>query len=437
MGSAAPPRAGASLWLYRVLLTGVLPVAAPALWLQARLRGKSRPPISSRLLPATRGLVAGGLWLQAVSVGEVEVARRLVAELGRRVPGLPLVVTSTTATGLALARATLADRTSVLPCPLDLPWPVRALLDAARPRALVLVETELWPELLHQSARRAVPVAVVNGRISDRAFERYLTIRRPMRRLLGPVALVLAQSAADAERFARIGVPEQRVRVTGNVKYDLEPSLVPLPWQEQVQRWAGERPLLVAGSTLDGEEAAVLDAVAELGGPERLFLVLAPRHPERFPVAARLLSERGVAFAARSRLDDAPARVDALLLDTIGELARAYRLARVAFVGGSLTASGGHNPLEPAVWSVPVVSGAQVDNFREAYDLLVTAGGARLVDKPSRLAATLADWLGDPARAATAGRAAVAVVEGNRGATARTVAEVLTLAGLDHASGSD
>lgn len=420
---------GANLWLYRVLLAGLLPVAAPLLWGQARWKGKARPPLKDRLTPRLEGHPPGGLWLQAVSVGEVEIARRLVTELALKAPGLPLLLTSTTAAGLALARRTLGERLPVLPCPLDLPWPTARLLEAACPRALVLVETELWPELLHQAARRSLPVVVVNGRISDRALGRYLTVRRPLRRLLDPITLVLARASEDASRFAAIGVPADRVRVVGDVKFDLEPSPEPLPFADVVRGWAGERPVLVAGSTLDGEEAAVLDALDALGGPEHAFLLLAPRHPERFPAAAALLAGRGARWAARSRLEQAPETVDVLLLDTIGELGRAYQLGTAAFVGGSLTARGGHNPLEPAVWGVPVTSGPHVANFHDAYDQLLAVAGARLVADGDELARALRDWLGNPPAAAAAGSRARAVVDGNRGATARTVGELLAVVG--------
>jgi 3-deoxy-D-manno-octulosonic-acid transferase len=230
-------------------------------------------------------------------------------------------------------------------------------------------------------------------------------------------------------------VPEGRVRVVGNVKYDLEPSGEPLAWEDSVRRWAGTRPLVVAGSTVAGEEEALLAAITTLGGFVGQFLVLAPRHPERFPVVARLLEERGVAWVSRSRLEQAPAAPDVLLLDTIGELSRAYRLGVVAFVGGSLAGSGGHNPLEPAVWAVPVLTGPHVESFREVYDRLLAVGGARVVRDPGELAAAVAAWLADPAARQGAGRAAARVVEANRGATARTAAALLTLAGwLDGAA---
>ncbi len=424
--------AGPALWLYRVLVHLALPLAAPVLWLKDRASGKSRPPLAARLGRDLPSVAPGGLLVHAVSVGEVEVARRLVRELRGRAPGLPLTVTITTATGLALARRTLAGLATVHPSPLDLPGAVRRVLAAVRPRAVVLVETELWPELLHQCARGGIPVAVVNGRLSDRSYRGYRRFRALVRPLLAPIDLVLARTEADAARFVALGVPVERVRAAGNLKYDIEPSAEPLPWRETVEKWAGSRPVLVAGSTMEGEETLLLEAVERLPGSwSRLFLVLAPRHPERFDVVAELLDARGVALVRRSALPDAPGPApDVLLLDTIGELGRAYAGARAAFLGGSLVPTGGHNPLEPAAWGVPVLTGPHVHNFRKVYAELAAVGGSLEVVDAAAMALALDGWLADPAAAAAAGRAAQAVVERSRGAAARAAAAILRLAGV-------
>jgi 3-deoxy-D-manno-octulosonic-acid transferase len=419
--------ASASLWLYRLLLHAALPALAPVIRIKDRFAGKSRPPASARLVRQELQVPAGGLWIQAVSVGEVELSRQLVEELGHRDVDLPLLLTSTTATGLALAQRALGDRVTIHPCPLDLPGPVKRVLDAARPRALVLVETELWPEMLHQAARRQVPVAVINARLSPGSYSRYRRIRGLLKPLLGPISLVLARSAADAEQFVDLGIEPQRVRVSGNIKYDLRTSSEPLPWQELVRKAAGERPIVVAGSTMEGEEQMVLDAVAQLDrGWSRLLLVLAPRHPERFDSVAALLDERGISYCRRSHEQQGPA--DVLLLDTIGELGRAYGLAHAAFIGGSLVATGGHNPLEPAVWGVPVLTGPYVHNFREVYDELLAEQGARIVESTGELTSALDRWLSSEDDARATGAAALRVVERNRGATARTVDALLELA---------
>jgi len=422
--------ANVSLWLYRLLVAAFLPVAGLVLKLRQIFSGKSRPRFRDRMGRNLPQMPAGGIWIQAVSVGEVELARRLVAELRERAPELPVVLSATTATGLDLARRTLGQSLSVFPCPIDLPGPVDRVFEAVRPKLLVLVETELWPEMLHQAGRRGLPVAVVNARLSEGSFAGYRRVVGPLRSLLDPLALVLARTAADGERFAGLGVPPDRVTIGGNVKYDLEADHRPLEWQEDIRVLAGNRPIVVAGSTMEGEEAQVLDALAGLAvGGAAPFLILAPRHPERFDGVARLLTDRGLVVARRSGPQPAPPDADAFLIDTIGELARAYKLAKVAFIGGSLVPTGGHNPLEPAVWGVPVLSGPHVHNFREVYDEMTAAGGARLVANSADLRTAAAAWLADPDLGAAAGAAGRGVVDRNRGATARTVDALLELFG--------
>ena len=418
MGDVAHP----GLWLYRLLVHLALPFAVPAIGLRDRLTGKQRPPLADRLMRRVRGAPADCLWIQAVSVGEVEVARRVIAELRRLAAVPPLLVTSTTATGLALARRTLAEHATVLPCPVDLPGPVTRLLDATSPCGLVLVETELWPEMLHQAGLRGVPVAVINARLSHASFGRYRRIGGMLAGMLSPVSLILARDTSDAEKFAALGIPEDRVRVTGNIKYDLEPDPTPLEWEPWVRDVAGDRPILVAGSTMEGEEALVMAAVRRMAaGGEAPFVILAPRHPERFDAVAATLEHDGFRVARRSVREARPSEADLLLLDTIGELGRAYRLARGAFVGGSLVPTGGHNPLEPAVWGVPVVTGPHVFNFREVYAEMTAAGAAVVVDDAAGLAQEWARWLVEPDAARRAGARGRRVVEANRGATERTV----------------
>ena len=420
--------ASASLWIYRLLLGGLLPIALPAIKLRQWLAGKSRPRFRDRLGRSMPELPEDGVWIQAVSVGEVEVARGLVAELEQRAPDLPLFLTATTATGLDLARRTLGDRLPVFPCPIDLPGPVSRVFEVARPRLLVLVETELWPEMLHQAGLREVPVAVVNARLSPGSFAGYRRVAGRLRKLLAPLAMVLARTEADAQRFAGLNVPRERIVVSGNVKYDLEADQYPLEWEAEIRRVVGNRSIMVAGSTMEGEETQILDALAGLGADGAMpFLILAPRHPERFDAVAQLLADRGLVSSRRSSGDAIPTDADAFLIDTIGELARAYRLATLAFIGGSLVPTGGHNPLEAAVWGVPVLSGPHVFNFDEVYDEMTEAGGARLVSDSAELRVAMAAWLDEPDFAVAAGNAGREVVERNRGATARTVSALVEL----------
>lgn len=410
------------LWLYRAVLWTLLPALGVFVLIKDRVRRKQRPPLSDRWVSRPPKVQSGGVWIQAVSVGEVEIARRLIADLERRHPDLPITVTATTATGLALARRTLGERIGVCACPLDLPGPTRRMFDAIQPSLLVLVETELWPEMLVQADSRQVPVAVVNARLSEGSFARYRRVAGLLRRFLGSIALILARSDADQERFAQLGVPESKIRVAGNIKYDLETQTEPLIWAENLRSWADQRSVIVAGSTMEGEEDLVLEAIARVpGGFESAMLVLAPRHPERFDPVAERVEGLGHSIARRSQISDAPPRPDVFLLDTIGELGRAYGLAQAAFIGGSLVATGGHNPLEPAVWSVPVATGPYVHNFREVYDEMLGEGGAVVVSDSQALCAQLGDWLQNPDRARRAGTAGQRVVMRNRGATETTV----------------
>jgi 3-deoxy-D-manno-octulosonic-acid transferase len=411
----APP----ALWLYRALMAVSLPVMAPFLLAADRRRGKKRPPWSQRLgwnLPA---IPAGGVWVQAVSVGEVAVARPLLAELRRRHPGLPLVLSATTATGLAMASgAQLADVT--LPFPVDLPGPVRRLMDAARPRLVVLVETELWPELLAACGGRNIPVVLVNARVSEKSFRGYRAVRPLLRPLLAPVSLALAQDEQSAGRLAAMGIGADRVMVTGNVKFDATPPGAAPKALEGLRRLAGGRPVLVAGSTMPGEDEEVLDALLKLPPRTRPFLLLAPRHPERAAQAAQLAADRGLTVVRRTLLDRAAPGCEVVVLDTVGELAALYQLADVAFVGGSLVATGGHNPIEPAHFGVPVITGPHVKNFAAVYRSFVAAGAARLVHSAAELAVALEHWLSDRAAARVAGEAGRALLASNAGATART-----------------
>ena len=415
--------ASPALWLYRALVTLAVPLALPWALLSARLRGKHRPPLAARLGRRLPPLPRGGVWVQAVSVGEVAVATPLLAELRRRHPDLPLVLSATTATGLAVATGQQSADV-VLPFPLDLPGPVRRCLDAATPRLVILVETELWPELLDGCRRRGIPVALVNARISDSSFRGYRAARRLVRPLLTPVTLALAQEEQDAIRLVELGVPAERVAVTGNIKFDSPPPATRPALADEVERLAAGRPVLVAASTMPGEEEVVLAAWSTLPVASRPFLLLAPRHPERAAIALELLSGHDITAVRRTRLGESPRPCDALVLDTVGELAALYSVAAIALVGGSLVPTGGHNPIEPARFAVPVLTGPHVRNFSAVYRRFTEAGAVRVVHDAGELGAALAEWLAEPDRARAAGRAGQALLAANTGATAR-VADAL------------
>jgi 3-deoxy-D-manno-octulosonic-acid transferase len=412
----APP----ALWVYRALMFLLLPVAVPGFLFSAWRKGKKRPPIRQRLGFGLPALPSGAVFVHAVSVGEVGVARSLLAELRRRRPELPLILSATTSTGLSVAHsARVAD--VVLPFPVDLPGPLRRVIGVATPRLIVLVETELWPELLWTCARLSIPVALANARVSERSFRGYRLTLPLLRPLLRPVTVALAQSEQDAERRVGLGIARGRVRVTGNIKFDAVPAEAAPGVVGELRGVAGARPVLLAGSTMPGEDALVLDALVALPEEERPFLVLAPRHPERAAEVAALVAARGLAVARRTALAQAPPDCAVVVLDTIGELAALYQLADVAFIGGSLVPTGGHNPIEPARFGVPTLTGPHVKNFAAVYREFITAGAARVVHSADELAGAVRTWLSDRSAARAAGEAGRQLLARHAGATARTV----------------
>jgi 3-deoxy-D-manno-octulosonic-acid transferase len=358
-------------------------------------------------------------------VGEVGVA----AALARGLPeGEPQLVTTVTPTGQERARAAFPGA-SVAYLPFDLGPPVTRFYGRFRPRALVLVEGDYWPLVLRGAVRRDLPVAVVNGRVGDRSFRRMRRLRPLLGPLLGRVARFGVQSDADAERLRALGVPAERVRVTGNLKYE-SPEPPPLPDLEaMLAALAAGRPVLVAGSTMGKEEEKVLAAFRAAGGGRRALLVLAPRHDNRWDeVAALLAREEGLSWVRRSALPGAAGpseggggRPDVLLLDSLGELASLYRRAAGAFIGGTLVPSGGHNPLEAARWGVPVAVGPSMENFREMAADFGRRDAWAQVPGPAELGEVFGGWLDDPAAARALGARGRELVEANRGALARTL----------------
>jgi 3-deoxy-D-manno-octulosonic-acid transferase len=399
--------------------------------LPARLLGPS-----PRRDAAPGGETPGRLWVHAVSVGEVGVA----ATLARALPaGLPLVVTTVTPTGqeraLAVFTPPAAHRTDVTYLPFELGFAIRRFFARFEPRALVLVEGDLWPLVLREARRRRLPILVVNGRVSDRSFRRMRRLQRFFGPLLSPlfgsVDRFGVQTAEDRDKLLRLGVPAERVTVTGNLKYESpEPTRKP-GLEADLSRLAAGRPLLLAGSTMAGEEEKVLDAFVKLGGGARALLLLAPRHPERWDEVDRLLAARGLPRLRRSQLaasspggtlparDTGPA---VILLDSLGELAGLYSQAAAAFVGGTLVPTGGHNPLEPARFGVPTAVGPAMHNFRDMAERFDAAGAWRRVADAAGLADAWSTWLADPASAQAVGARARQLVEDNRGSLAATLA---------------
>jgi len=423
------------MFFYNLALFAALAASAPWwLWKMATTH-KYRVGLAERLgfvrFSSVRPLIGQRgrplIWLHAVSVGEVLAVSRLVRTLDDQLQNFFVVISTTTRTGQELARE-LFGAERVFYCPLDLPWAVRAYFNALQPRLLVLAETEFWPNLLSACFRRNIPVAVVNARISDRSWPRYQVLQGPWQPLVSRIARVLAQSEVDAERLRELGCPSNRVSVAGNLKFDVRAAQESEAARLLKSLIPGLR-LVVAGSTLEGEEAALLEAWPRLlAADPQLALVLAPRHPERFASVAALLQNSGIEFIKRSSWDSIPE--DALLtinpgqivlLDTIGELASVYALAAVSFVGGSLMpAGGGHNPLEPAQFGVPIVMGPNFANFRAITDDLLARQALRIAATQD-LAATLIELLGNSAAAEAMGQRAKQVFHQQAGATGRCI----------------
>jgi 3-deoxy-D-manno-octulosonic-acid transferase len=421
--------AGAPWWLWRMATTQKYREGLLERLGRVRLAGSGK----------CKGQLARGfasdrplIWVHAVSVGEVLAVSRLVKALDAALPECCIAVSTTTRTGQELARERFgANR--VFYCPLDLPWAVRAYLQALEPRLLVLAETEFWPNLLSGCFRRGIPVAVVNARISDRSWPRYRRLGWLWRPILERLSRVLAQSEIDAERLRAIGCRPERVSVSGNLKFDVR-AAEEADAIRQLKDVAPGLRWVVAGSTLEGEEAALLEAWPGLldADPE-LAMVLAPRHPERFGAVAALLDNSGVKWVKRSewRTQAAGAQEplrsgEIVLLDTIGELASVYSLAAVAFVGGSLIPAGGHNPLEPAQFGVPIVMGPHTANFRAITGDLLAHRAVRIAGK-EELGAALIELLRDAESARAMGERARQVFEQQAGATGRCVDAVKEL----------
>ena len=422
--------------VYSTLLSLALGLSAPWWLVRMALSERYRKGLAGRLgvVPAElrsalarRALEHPLIWLHAVSVGEVFVAERLIAGLRETLPKSVFVLSTTTATGQAMAKQRLIG-VAVFFFPLDFAFAIRSYLRLLQPALVILIESELWPRLLTECERRGVPVAVVNARISDRSYPRYMRLRRLWCPLLAKVRLFLAQGEETAERLRRIGVPTAKIAVSGNLKYDAaEPPETTLV--SRLRAVAKGRKLLVAGSTLAGEEALLLDAwPAVLRAHPETMLLLAPRHPQRSRVVEQMLRTRALEFtkASSAGFDQASSRDRAIvLLDTLGDLASVYRLATGVFIGGSLVPKGGHNPLEAARFAVPIVMGPSYENFREIVESMRAAKAIRIATADELVTALIASLADDGAM----GERGRECFEAQSGATQRTVDALLPLIG--------
>jgi len=426
------------LFFYNLALMAALVLSAPWWLFRMATTQKYREGLRDRLgrVPLLGGRSSGNtsrerplVWIHAVSVGEVLAVSRLVNRLDAALPDYFIAISTTTRTGQQLARERFGPA-RVFYCPLDLPWAVLAYLTTLKPRLLILAETEFWPNLLNGCFRLGIPVAVVNARISDRSWPRYRLARGFFGPLLKQISRVLAQSETDAERLKAIGCLPQSVTVSGNLKFDVH-AAAETEATRQLRTLAGDLRLVVAGSTLEDEEESLLDAWPSiLEAHPQLAMVLAPRHPERFGAVVALLEKSGLPWTRRSKWRSTPpsplAPGEIVLLDTIGELASVYSLAAIAFVGGSLVLAGGHNPLEPAQFGVPIVMGPNYANFRAITIDLLNRSAIHIAGK-EELAAALIELLRDTSAASAMGERARKVFDQQAGATERCVKAIQEL----------
>lgn len=407
-------------YFYNVLVY----LAAPVAILVQLWRGLRDPSYRERLGerfglgPAIPG---DTIWIHAVSVGEVQAAQPLIAQLQKRHPRYGILLTTVTPTGAARARLLFGDRVHLRYVPLDLPGSVRRFFARVQPKLAMILETELWPNLYGECGRRGVPLVLASARISPRSVGKYRRLVPLFRKTLSHGIVIAAQSEHDAERFHSIGAASRRIHVTGNIKFDFQP---PAGIEAQGRRWREEhapgRPVWVAGSTHEGEEAIVLDAHRRVleRFPDAL-LVLVPRHPQRFEGVRELLVKRRERAACRSSGAAVSPATSVLLGDTMGELMVFYAAADVAFVAGSLVPIGGHNLLEPASAGKPVLTGPHNFNGEEIAQLLMDAGAAVIVADTDQLAHAVKGLLGDAGLRSVMGAAGRAVLDANRGALDR------------------
>jgi 3-deoxy-D-manno-octulosonic-acid transferase len=413
-------------WIYSALLAGGLALSLPYWLLEFARHGKYRGGLAERLgrVPARLSHQPDrqAIWIHAVSVGEVVAITGLVLELRRRFPEHRVVVSTTTATGQTMARDRFGED-SVFYFPLDLGFAIRPYLRRLQPQLIVLAETEFWPNFLRLAHESGAKIAVVNARISDRSWPGYRRFRRIIGRILKHVNLFLAQTEEDSRRLLDIGVLPESILVGGNLKFDV--PIPSLPAIVDCLRLAfegsGAGPVLVCGSTLDGEESLLLQAFDNiLVSHPRAVMILAPRHPERFAEVAELLRKLNIRFWRRSLWQGEPILGGVLLLDSIGELAAIYSLADIAFVGGSLVQRGGHNIIEPAQYGVPIVVGNHTENFRDIIGLFQSRGAIRIVG-PAELPLVFTELLSDEAQRAALGSRAAETLRSQMGATQRTI----------------
>lgn len=414
-------------WLYNLIILALLPFVFLRLWIRGFKLPAYRQRWGERLGFAPFPPLENILWVHAVSVGEVISAVPLVKALLKQYPNLPLLVTTTTPTGSERAQVAFKDLLGkrVYHCylPYDFPFAYGLFFARIKPKFLVVMETELWPNLLHACQQRQIPMMIVNGRLSPLSAKRYAWLGKIMKGMISPIKQVAAQSALDAQRFKDLGFSQKKVINTGNIKFDFElPSYLEQEGEKLKAQFGQDRLVWIAASTHEGEEAAVLKIYQALKPQvKNLLLVLVPRHPDRFERVVTLCEEYQFKTSRRSKKEAVLPETDVYLGDTMGEMLLLYAASDVAFVGGSLQPIGGHNLLEPAALGLPVLTGPYLFNFLEISDKLQKAGGALIVENAKALQTALEKLFQNPQQRQVLGKNAKNVVLNNKGALERVL----------------
>ncbi|MFB1035556.1 MAG: lipid IV(A) 3-deoxy-D-manno-octulosonic acid transferase [Sinobacterium sp.] len=407
-----------SLFFYSIILYLVQPIIVLRLFWRSL-----KNPIHRDRFIQRYGFVSnipeGCLWIHAVSVGETIASEVMVKRLQQQYPELTLLITSTTTTGSAQVKKSFGDSVYQAYVPYDLPGSVARFIAKVKPLQCIIMETELWPNLINGCAKKNVPVVIANARLSEksqRGYERFAAITKPM---LQKISCVAVQTDIEKQRFTSLGLPSDRVEVCGSIKYDIaltdKVTSQAEQWREQWQ--VTDRPVWIAASTHKGEDEILLQAHQVLLAQfNNALLILVPRHPERFDSVYKLCQNTGLTVARRSNSETVTDGCQVLLADTMGELMALYGVGNVAFIGGSLVANGGHNMLEAAVWGLPILSGSSVFNFAEIAQGLVTAGAMEITANTKEIGAQLVTLFNDPAYAKQVGDAAARLQASNRGA---------------------
>lgn len=414
--------------IYTCLLHFLLPIILLRLW----WRGFKAPHYRDRWLERLGFLTPventpdAPLWIHAVSVGEVQAVSTLVQNQLARHPNIPIIITTMTPTGADRVQLLFGKRVTHRYCPYDLPWALKRFIRTIKPRACLIVETELWPNFLDQCQRANIPVLLANARLSERSARGYARFPQLTKGMLDQITHLAAQGEADAERFKALGMPLERLSVTGSIKFDVP---IQTAWFEQAetlkQAWGPRRPVLLAASTHADEEAQLLNSFPLLLSQQSdALLILVPRHPERFDEVAQLCFASGLEYQRRSAHQPISEEIQVYLTDTMGELMIFCAAADVVFVGGSLIERGGHNPLEPALLGKPVLCGQHTFNFASITDGLLQAGALVQISQAEQVMRQAADWFAKHEERLKAGDAAKAYVAKHAGALDRLTAQL-------------